>query len=500
MSEFATSRGRVRGAPIMTPDGQAIAVLGIPTARVPDRFRPAVPPDPWRGVRESKQGPLAWQAAGPPAGLTMDEEGCLTANVWLPGIPPVHPSPVLIWVHGGAHVAGSNADPLCDGARLAAKYGVIVVAIAYRLGAFGHLRLDHLLGEEYADAGNLALRDVVAGVAWVRDEIAGFGGDPRRITVMGQSAGGAIVATLLAECGGDGLFQRVIIGSATAERTHTLDQAAEVTTELLSDLGGGADPRAVLRAPPGVLIAAQQRVVSRWQLRRSGPATPFRPIVDGRFVHGRPVDRIAAGAGSSVDAIIGTVRNEASAHVDLLRLDDREATSALRAALRDDGRDGDLDSYLAACRRDDGAPLTPAEALESYITDREYRGPMLRLIEARLAARARTYAYLFAWNRADTGAWARRAGHSLELPFVFRHLEDSDQAREQVGAEAPIALRDLMSAAWATFAGSGRPDDDGECRWPMFQDARETIVFDRINRLANDPFAARRRWLAKPPR
>lgn len=476
----------------MTPDGEAIAVLGIPTARVPDRFRPAVPPDPWRGVRESEQGPRAWQAAGPPVGLTMDEAGCLTANVWLPGDSAVHPSPVLVWVHGGAHVAGSNADPLCDGARLAAAHGVIVVAIAYRLGAFGHLRLDHLLGDEYADAGNLALRDVVAGVAWVRDEIAGFGGDPRRITVMGQSAGGAIVASLLAECGDDGLFQRVIIGSATAERTHTLDEAAEVTAELLTDLGGGADPRVVLRAPPGMLIAAQQRVVSRWQRLRRGPATPFRPIVDGRFLHGRPVDRIAAGAGSSVDAIIGTVRNEASAHVDLLRLGDSEATSTLRAALREDGRGGGLEAYLAACRRDDDAPLSPAEALESYITDREYRGPTLRLLEARLAVRARTYAYLFAWNRADTEAWARRAGHSLELPFVFRHLEDSGQARDQVGAEAPIALRDRLSAAWARFVRSEHGASGGAAEWPAYGPDRLTMVFDEVSRVARDPFAARR--------
>lgn len=493
--EFVTSKGRVLGHRVETADGGAFAVLGLPTARIAERFQPAVQADGWRGVRKSAQGPLAWQDAGRAGGAPMSERDSLTANVWLPAGRSDTPAPVLIWVHGGAHLYGSNAHPLCDGARLAAAHGIIVVSISYRLGALGYLRLDHLLGERYADAGNLALRDTLAGIEWVRDEIADFGGDPSRITVMGQSAGGVAVAALLAESTGDAPFQRVIIESATAERVHTLDEAAEVTAELLEELAG---PRAsagrLLTASAADLIAAQERVVDRWRATRRGPGIPFRPIVDHRFLHDVPLRSIAAGAGSGIDAIIGTNRNEASGYVDLLRLPDGEALATLDREVRADGLNRTVDDYLAACAADDGIPPAPREALESYVADRLYRQPVSRLLDARRGAAANTYGYLFAWSRPDTAVWARRAGHSLELPFVFRHLDDSDAAREELGDTPPPSLAAYMSEAWASFAAGGRPDTSSGPAWHPVGDTRSTMVFDESVILVDDPLAARRRF------
>lgn len=494
MQEFATSQGRVRGARVRTPDGDAIAVLGVPTAKVPERFRPAVPADRWAGLRVSAQGPLAWQGAGSAGALPMSEQDCLTANVWLPATQS-DPRAVLVWVHGGAHLVGSNGDPLCDGARLAAAQDLIVAAISYRLGAFGHLRLDHLLGDDYADAGNLALGDALSGITWVRDEIAAFGGDPSRITVMGQSAGGAIVSFLLAESDDEAPFQRVIIESAPAERAHTPEQAAEVTAELLYEIGGrGADPRDLLRAPAPEIIAAQQRVVERWQGALRGPATPFRPIIDGRFVHDLPRRRIADGCGIAIDALIGTARNEASASVDLMHLAAHDALRALESELESMGRGGEAGSYISACAEDDRRMLTPAEVLESLVTDRHYRGPTNRLLEARRRTGARTFAYLFAWPRPDTASWSRRAGHTLELPFVFRHLDDSAAAVEEVGDAPPRGLSESMSALWASFVRSGSPHAASVAQWPPFAEGRATLVLDEQIDVVHDPFAGRRRW------
>lgn len=491
MHEFITRAGRVRGLPVDTPDGPAVAVLGLPTGRVVARFQPAVPADSWRGVRESAQGPLAWQDAGHAGVLPMSEEHLLSANVWLPAGPSGADRPVLVWVHGGAHVFGSNAHPLCDGSRLAAAHGIVVVAISYRLGALGYLRLDHLLGPEYADSGNLALRDTLAGIEWVRDEIAAFGGDPARITVMGQSAGGAAVATLLAESQDDAPFQRVIIESATAERVHTLDEGAAVTDELLGHLAGDpADPRALLRAPAGELVAAQGRVVERWQGLRPGPGIPFRPIIDGRFVHGIPLHRIAAGAGAGIDALLGVNRNEASAYVDLRGVDDAAALAALAREL--DGSSVSVAEYIAACAEDDGTAPTPAEALESAIADRLYRAPVSRMLDARQRAVGSTYAYLFSWARPDTPTWAPRAGHSLELPFVFRHLDDSDTARAELGDDPPTALRTVMSAAWAAFVASGSIGTAVEPAWPTYGRSRTAMILDERTRVVDDPLAARR--------
>lgn len=497
--EYVTSLGRVRGERIDTPDGAAVAVLGLPTARVAARFQPAVRPDGWRGVRASAQGPIAWQDAGRAGGAPMSEADSLTANVWLPGERVDTPRPVLVWVHGGAHLYGSNAHPLCDGARLAAAHGIIVVSIAYRLGALGSLRLDHLLGPEYVDAGNLALRDTLAGVQWVHDEIAAFGGDPARITVMGQSAGGVAVATLLAESSGDSPFRRVIIESATAERVHTLDEAAEVTDELLVELAGSdADPGELLRTGPAELVAAQERMVDRWRATRRGPGIPFRPVIDGRFVHDVPLRSIAAGAGAHIDAIIGTNRNEASGYVDLLRLAPAEALATLDRELQADGRGGTADAYLAACTADDGRVLDPVEALESYVSDRLYRRPVSRLLDARSGAEGNTFGYLFAWSRPDTPTWARRSGHSLELPFVFRHLDDSAAAREELGAEPPFELSERMSAGWAAFVAAGDPSSP-DAAWPAYGPERSTRVLDRRSRTVHDPFAARRRFTEASP-
>lgn len=493
MRDFVTTAGRVRGLLVDTPDGEAVAVLGLPTGRIPERFRPAAPPDSWHGVRESARGPAFWQEPGDDGVLTMSEEHALTANVWLPSSLPASPRPVLVWVHGGAHLYGSNSHPLCDGARLAAAHGLIVVAISYRLGALGFLRLDHVLGPDYADAANLALRDTLVGIEWVRDEITVFGGDPSRITVMGQSAGAAVVATLLAESGIDAPFQRVIMESATAERVHTLEQAAQVTAELLERLGGrAADPEVLLRAPVEQVIAAQQHLVQRWRGLRLGPGIPFRPIIDGRFVHGVPIDRIAAGAGSPIDAIIGTNRNEASGYVDLRGLDDATALDTLAAELDADGSRASVTEYIEACAADDGFTPTPAEALESAIADRLYRMPVSRMLDARRHAEGRTYAYLFSWSRPDTGTWSYRAGHSLELPFVFRHVDDSEYARSELGSAPPSDLSVIMSASWASFVASGQADSVSGLEWPTYGEDRTTIVFDDPISVVEDPFAARR--------
>ncbi len=488
----------MRGEGLDTPDGAAVAVLGVPTARVAERFLPAERVDGWRGVRPSAQGPIAWQDAGRAGAAPMSETDCLTANVWLPGGRSDSPRPVLVWVHGGAHLYGSNAHPLCDGARLAAAHGVIVVSIAYRLGALGSLRLDHLLGPDYADAGNLALRDTLAGVQWVQDEIAAFGGDPTRITVMGQSAGGVAVAALLAESSLDSPFRRVIIESATAERVHTLDEAAEVTDELLLELAGPhADGRRLLSATPTELVAAQERMVDRWRATRRGPGIPFRPVVDGRFLHDVPLRSIAAGAGSHIDAIVGTNRNEASGYVDLLRLPPTQALATLERELEADGRPGSAAAYVEACAEDDGGSPDAVAALESYVSDRLYRRPVSRLLDARSAASANTFGYLFSWSRADTPSWARRSGHSLELPFVFRHLDDSDTAREEVGDDAPFELSERMSGGWAAFVATGDPATP-DAAWPPYGHERSTLVLDEQSRSTRDPFAARRRFTDAP--
>ena len=199
-----TTAGDVRGKRL--PEG-VVRFAGIPYAAPPiggRRFRPPEPPAPWPGVKDALSfGPSAPQNVSATEMLMgagqarPTSEDCLTLNIWTPGIDDAR-RPVLVWLHGGSFATGSGGVPWYHGTRLVTRGDVVVVTVNYRLGAFGFLHLADLLGDGFAGSGNVGLLDQIAALAWVRDNIAGFGGDPDRVTVFGESAGGMSVATLLA--------------------------------------------------------------------------------------------------------------------------------------------------------------------------------------------------------------------------------------------------------------------------------------------------------------
>lgn len=460
--EVAVGGGRLRGRRVSTPDGDAVAFLGVPYAGEAPRFQPAPPVERWGGVRDAGEfGPSAPQTAGG------SEQGCLTVNVWAPH--GAEGRPVLVWVHGGMHVAGSNAEPFCDGARFAARTGTVVVAVNYRLGALGFLTLDHVLGDEVRDSANLGLHDVIGALAWVRDEIATFGGDPERVTLAGQSAGATAAAMLLAAPAAEGLFGRAVLQSASPERIGSREYGEAVTTELLELLG--AAPEQLLDLPWQRLVEAQHRLLARRSAAGPNTEAVFRPSLDGRLLIRDPVSAIAAGASGTVDLIVTTNVNETSGAVDLTAPD----SPALRAMLE---RHLDVllpewagsreSAYREALAAELGREATDAQALEACVTDEIYRQPSQRLLDARASAPGSTRAALFTWRLDDSHG----ATHSLELPFLFRHLDDSAAARATLGPAAPWSLSDEIGARWAAFAATGDPGGD----WPEYGRARETLM------------------------
>lgn len=197
VTELAISTGVLRG-------GQQAGVQSfkaIPYAAPPvgsARFLGPQCPQPWAGVRDARRfAPAAMQPRSPLAGglLHSRSEDCLHLNVWAPVAPGPHP--VLVWIHGGMQMLDGTANAVYDGAGMAAR-GVVVVSVGYRIGVFGFLSTVEILGPEYAGSENNALRDVVAALGWVRDEISAFGGDAARVTIAGESAGAKNVCTLLA--------------------------------------------------------------------------------------------------------------------------------------------------------------------------------------------------------------------------------------------------------------------------------------------------------------
>ena len=161
-SQVHTPDGTLRGRVVTTPDGIAAAFLGIPYRVASERFRAGRAVEPWRGTRYAiEAGPVSPQQADHSRALFINERDCLNVNVWTPD-PSAHNLPVFVWIHGGLHISGSNTEPLRDGARLAACGRIVVVSINYRLGALGYLTLDHLLGSDYSQSGNLALVDIIS--------------------------------------------------------------------------------------------------------------------------------------------------------------------------------------------------------------------------------------------------------------------------------------------------------------------------------------------------
>ena len=207
-----TSLGDLRG----TAEGGVAVWRGVPYAEQPvgeRRFLAPAPLQPWTGVRDAlEHGPLPPQSKSFVGGGRDDpkvrDEACLTLTVWSPDTSGS--LPVMVWIPGGAFVFGAGQFQLYNGSRLAANGNVVVVNVTYRIGVFGGFELSDL-GDRFDD--NLALRDQMAALRWIREQIAAFGGDPDRVTVFGESAGATSVLALLASPAADGLFRRAIAQS-----------------------------------------------------------------------------------------------------------------------------------------------------------------------------------------------------------------------------------------------------------------------------------------------
>ena len=393
-------QGAVRGS---MAEGVA-AFKGIPYAAPPfgaNRFQPPRPAEPWDGVREAlNYGPTVVKPPYfPPFDVLIPEpaiagEDCLNLNIWSPDLGQVG-LPVMVWIHGGAFSNGSGAVPTYDGSRFA-RDGVVCVTINYRLGVDGFL----YLGDGNA---NLGLLDQVAALAWVQENIAAFGGDPNNVTIFGESAGGMSVATLLSMPRATGLFRRAIAQSGAGHHVLSPATAQRVGQYLAKKLGAEPTREAIAAVSIDRLVQAQVELSAdafehpdpqHWG-EVAANLMPFEPVIDGDVLPARPIDRIAAGAGTSVDILVGTnteeerlfmVPNGAINHITEDILAGTVAAYGLPVAET-------LATYRATHR---GA--SAGDLLEAIVTDWFFRIPAIRLAEAHTRGTGRTYMYEFAWR------------------------------------------------------------------------------------------------------
>jgi para-nitrobenzyl esterase len=471
-----TQAGELRGA-----RENGIAVFrGVPYAAAPMgelRFASPQPAPAWRGVREAtRDGPIAPQGRSRLAHIMGDferpqSEDCLTLNVWTPA-PDCKKRPVIVWIHGGAFASGSGSLPWYSGERFAANGDVVFVSINYRLGALGFLCLPGV------SDGNLGLLDQVAALRFVRDNIAAFGGDADNVTVVGQSAGASSIAILMTMRGASGLFRRAILQSTPFGRmSRTLEDSHRIGRRLLEVLGLKSDEAGQLKSLPFVRLVTAQGEVARLEKKFAGALAPFWPVIDGTVYPGEVAPALEAGAGSGIDVMIGTTREEMAAFYCL----DQEIANADNAA---------IEGVFASMLKPDHRPYydeirrmrasdTNAALLGDLMTDAMFRIGSLRMAQARADQGRPAYVYQFDWQ-SPAGF---ESCHCIELPFVFNNLANWTDSPMLKGANPAQVngLAEAMHGAWIAFARTGKPDHPRLPVWPPYRrEDRMTMRFDGV--------------------
>jgi para-nitrobenzyl esterase len=494
-----TRQGRIEGR----EEAGVEVFRGIPYAAPPVdalRFAPPQPPESWSGVRDA--GTWGASALQPPILLPLpgmdvgrQDEDCLYLNVWTPAADDAK-RPVLLWIHGGAFVLGSGSQTIYDGGALARRGDVVVVTINYRLGALGFLHLAELCPELEDAVSNCGLRDQVAALQWVRQNVAAFGGDPDNVTIFGESAGGMSVGTLLGTPSARGLFARAISQSGAAHNLHDGTTATTVGEHFLQVLGvERADAARALRSLPAEKIRDAQTQASL-KLGTALGLLPFQPVVDGDFLPVPPLDAVRAGVSRGVDLMIGTTRDEWKLFGFLDPKVHQLDEAGLRARFE---RLGDADALVAAYREVHGESARSADLYFAMETDRVFRIPAVRLAEAHHEHAPGVFFYRYDWE-AGFGGGMLGACHAVELPFVFGATSTGMDGADFFAAEGPEAdrLAEATMDAWLSFARSGDPSHARlpGGRWPAWcPERRTTLLFGAELRHEQDPAAGlRRAW------
>jgi para-nitrobenzyl esterase len=493
MAIVATTQGRVEGRE--TPTHQRF--LGIPFAAPPVgrlRFAPPQPAAPWSGVRPALAAGLACpQTAHLLPGMDPGPVGedCLALNVFTPGADDGR-RPVMVWFHGGGFTTGSSTQAIYDASRLAVRGDVVVVTVNYRLGALGFLapRAAGLDLEGATD--NAGMLDQVAALGWVRDNIAAFGGDPAKVTIFGESAGGMSVATLLAMPAARGLFRRAIAQSGAAQATLSLTDATQVTELVLAELGIARHGAAALRqVSTDDLLAAQQQAAAKVQ---RDVFLPFAPVIDPETLPAAPTQAIAQGCAKDIPLLTGTTRDEwrlfTFATPRHHELDAQALRKRIARRLAAIGH-GDADELIGVYRtsRSGAAPWEIFDAIES---DRHFRIPAIHLAEAQRAHQGQTYVYLFTWASPAMGGLLGSC-HAIDLPFVFGTLDAPHMAPFSGSGPRAEQLSYVVMDTWLRFASGDQDRVDGLAHWPSYDaDRRATAMLDAEPSVAHDPAAAER--------
>ena len=471
------------------------------------RWKAPVDVVPDEGIYEAYYyGKSPFQADGDPCSLYVMGEDCLYLNVWKAASeqeqsqaclnsaereqarpkgkaagdsqsPQSTKKPVMVWIYGGGFETGGTVDPQYDCYNFITENpDVIVVTVAYRLAAFGFMRLSHLPdGADYPDAQNLGIMDQLMGLKWVHENIAVFGGDPDNVTIFGESAGGSSCTLLALVEGSQKYFRRVISQSGTPAMTRSKEESVVWTNEVMKELGCNtvAD---LQKVAPEVLTETVGRLFGLYQV------LGFRiwPERDGKLLPKEPWEAYANGAAKDIEFLVGCNKDEMNVFAGALGAEGWNlwANDRLekKSKLMTDEENALVESYLNSVPGEDWEKTTRLFS-QSY-----FNAPAIRLSENQTKAGGKVYTYLFT---PEASVPMVKSGHAIEQSAVFAHPELSDLSGRAFDATFTKTMRKL----WVQFAKTGNPSlsadisPDGKAKeWPLYDlENKQVMVLDEFN-------------------
>jgi para-nitrobenzyl esterase len=463
----------------VTADGGVRVFRGIPYAAAPVgemRWRAPQAVAHWDGVRKADQfGAMCMQpafrgaapAANPPANAPVNapkmSEDCLFLNVWTATAAASEKRPVMVWIHPGGYSTGSGAAPGYDGEALARK-GVVLVTINYRLGPFGFFSHPELTKEsEHHASGNYGLLDQIAALQWVQSNIAAFGGDPKRVTVFGDSAGSASISNLMASPLAKGLFQR-----ASGESGAWMGLSVGPLRPLFDAEQAGAKMAEEMHASS----LAELRAKPADELLKAGRGGG--PVVDGWLLPEDPAKIFAEGKQNDVPLIVGSNKDEGT-----FFLQPTTAEKFIDSSRKKFGDQADAFLKLYPAGSDDEANASQMAAFRDELA-------FVMRVWARAQTKtghSKTYLYYFTHEppppvvATTRGASGTGATHGAEAQFIFQNL-----LPPRAWTDVDHQVSETMSSYWVNFATSGDPNGKGLAKWPSFDDKksdRPLVLGDR---------------------
>lgn len=483
-----TTYGRLQG----TTEHGTYCWKGIAFAKPPvGEWRYSAPqkPDSWDGIKQATEyGSASLQQKSRFTENQTKSEDCLYLNVWSPAADN-QKRPVMVWIHGGGFVVGAGSSDLYNGANLAKQGDVVVVTINYRLGVLGFLYFDERDTLYRGFDNNLGIRDQIAALQWVKENIAAFGGDPNQVTIFGESAGGTSVETLLACPSAKGLFHKAIAQSGPASMLWQPETAKLLTQKFFSLLGLQETDVQKLKTISADTLKKAEDALLKYMVFETTHRV-FAPTIDGSFLPNDIFQCLSPKQSGNIPLMIGTNMDEATMFA---RKDLRMMPNNSKDLERD---------FLHVVKPEQKKKIVAAykhfprkRGVLDLLTDAVFRIPAIRMAECQ-SMHSPVYMYRFQWSSMMLNITGMRTFHGLELPFVFGNTQQGRTGKLMRLIATPRTVKLLtkqMQQSWLNFARYSNPNGATDGSWkPYTAEHRSTMIFDKNAEVINDPDAQQR--------